>query len=116
MTKIGVSRLFSWWLPRFDPAQLSVHAEVRSLLLPAARGEILADGDEWALKAGCCLVALDPYDEEAHIAMIRHLSTYGRRSKARAVAISFAERVRSELDEDPSDQLMVAARLAGATM
>jgi DNA-binding SARP family transcriptional activator len=97
-------------------AQLGVHSEIRSVLLPVARGEVLAHGDEWAFKAACCLVALDQYDEEAHIAMIRHLSAFGRRSQARAVAIAFSERVRSDLDEDPSEQLMLVARLAGAAV
>jgi ATP/maltotriose-dependent transcriptional regulator MalT/DNA-binding SARP family transcriptional activator len=97
-------------------AQLAVHSEIRSLLMPVARGEVLGEGEELAFKAGCCLAALDPYDEEAHVAMIRHLSQHGRRSQARVVATNFAERMRDDLDEAPSDQLMLAARLAGATI
>jgi DNA-binding SARP family transcriptional activator len=97
-------------------AQLSVHSEIRSALLPVARGELLDEGDEWAFKAGCALVALDPYDEDAHVAMIRHLSTSGRRSQARALASGFADRLRADLDEEPSDKLVLAARMAGATV
>jgi ATP/maltotriose-dependent transcriptional regulator MalT/DNA-binding SARP family transcriptional activator len=97
-------------------AQLSVHSEIRSMLLPVARGEVLPESDEWTLKAACSLVALDPYDEEAHVAMIRHLSNNGRRNQARSLATGFAERLRSELDEEPSDQLLLAARMAGATV
>jgi DNA-binding SARP family transcriptional activator len=97
-------------------AQMSVHSEVRSALLPIARGEVVEEGDEWAFKAGCSLVALDPYDEDAHVAMIRHLSASGRRKQARTLASGFAERLRAELDEEPSEQLAVAARLAGTTV
>jgi DNA-binding SARP family transcriptional activator len=86
------------------------------MLLPVARGEVLPESDEWTLKAACSLVALDPYDEEAHVAMIRHLSNNGRRNQARSLATGFAERLRSELDEEPSDQLLLAARMAGATV
>jgi LuxR family maltose regulon positive regulatory protein len=101
------------WVGR---AQLSVHSEVRSILLPIARGELMDDGDEWAFKAGCSLVALDPYDEDAHVAMIRHLSASGRRSQARTLASGFADRLRADLDEEPSDQLVLAARMAGVTV
>jgi DNA-binding SARP family transcriptional activator len=97
-------------------AQMSVHSEIRSDLLPIARGDVLSDGDEWAFKAGCSLVALDPYDEDAHIAMIRHLSASGRRSQARNLASGFAERLRAELDEEPSEQLALVARMAGTTV
>jgi DNA-binding SARP family transcriptional activator len=97
-------------------AQMSVHSEVRATLLPVALGEVLAGGDEWAFKAGCALVSLDAYDEEAHIAMVRHLSASGRRSQARTLAHGFAERLRTELDEEPSQELILAARIAGETL
>jgi LuxR family maltose regulon positive regulatory protein len=97
-------------------AQLRVHSEIRSALLPIARGELLDHGDEWAFKAGCSLVALDPYDEDAHVAMIRHLSASGRRSQARALASGFADRLRTDLEEEPSEQLALAARMAGVTV
>jgi DNA-binding SARP family transcriptional activator len=97
-------------------AQMSVHSEVRATLLPIARGEVLAAGDEWAFKAGCALVSLDTYDEEAHVAMVRHLSASGRRSQARTLAHEFAKRLRTELDEAPSKELILAARIAGETL
>jgi DNA-binding SARP family transcriptional activator len=99
-----------------SPAQLSVHSEIRSILLPIARGEVLGRTDEWAFKAGCALISLDAYDEEAHVAVVRHLSSSGRRRQARALAHGFAERLRTDLDEDPSEELILAARIAGETL
>jgi DNA-binding SARP family transcriptional activator/tetratricopeptide (TPR) repeat protein len=101
------------WVGR---AQMSVHSEVRSILLPIARGEMLEGADEWAFRAGCSLAALDPYDEDAHVAMIRHLSASGRRSQARTLATGFADRLRADLDEEPSDELALAARIVGASV
>jgi DNA-binding SARP family transcriptional activator/tetratricopeptide (TPR) repeat protein len=95
-------------------AQLSVHAEIRSLLLPIARGEVLAGLDEWALKAGWALTALDEFDEEAQVAMIRHLAASGRRNQARSLASGYATRVREELEEDPSEAFLLAAQMTGA--
>jgi ATP/maltotriose-dependent transcriptional regulator MalT/DNA-binding SARP family transcriptional activator len=97
-------------------AQMRVHSEVRGTLLPIAQGDILAGGDEWAFKAGCALVSLDAYDEEAHVAMVRHLSASGRRGQARTLAHGFAERLRTELEEEPSQELILAARIAGETL
>jgi len=98
------------------PSQLAVHSEIRSALLPIARGEGLASEDDWAFKAGCALTMIDPYDEEAHVALIRHLSTSGRRRQARDVAQSFAGRMREDLQEEPTEALLLAARLAGARL
>jgi DNA-binding SARP family transcriptional activator len=93
------------------PAQLNVHSEVRAALLPIARGASTSDADEWALRAGCALAMLDPYDEDAHVAMVRHLAMTGRRSQARNLATEFVERLREDLDEEPSAELLVAARM-----
>jgi DNA-binding SARP family transcriptional activator len=95
-------------------AQLAVHSEVRSALLPIARGEGLEPADDWAFRAGCSLTALDPYDEAAHVALIRHLSTSGRRSQARTLARGFVGRMREDLEEQPSEEFLLAAKLAGA--
>jgi DNA-binding SARP family transcriptional activator len=95
-------------------AQLSVHSEVRGALLPIARGEVISPVDESVLQAGCALALIDPYDEGAHVAMIRQLAGSGRRNQARLLASGFAKRLRHELDEEPSEELRVAAQLAGA--
>jgi ATP/maltotriose-dependent transcriptional regulator MalT/DNA-binding SARP family transcriptional activator len=97
-------------------AQLGVHAEVRSVLLPIATGDAAGEDKDWTLQAGCALAVLDPFDEAAHVAMIRHLAATGRRGQARTLATSFAARLREELDEEPSTELLVAAQMAGAPL
>jgi LuxR family transcriptional regulator, maltose regulon positive regulatory protein len=98
------------WVSR---AQMSIHSEVRSALLPIARGDMGIEPGEWAFRAGCALVSLDAYDEDAHVAMIRHLATTGRRSQARTLANGFAMRLKADLDEEPSEELLLVSRLAG---
>jgi DNA-binding SARP family transcriptional activator len=95
-------------------SQLSVHAELRAALLPIAQGWSDAPADDLALRAGCALAAIDPFDETAHVAMIRHLAATGRRMQARSLAGSFSERLKRELDEEPSDELRLAASMVGA--
>jgi DNA-binding SARP family transcriptional activator/tetratricopeptide (TPR) repeat protein len=95
-------------------AQLSVHAEVRGALLPIAQGSSIGPTDDCALEAGCALAAIDPFDETAHVAMIRHLAATGRRIQARSLAGAFSRRLKRELDEEPSDELRLAASLVGA--
>jgi DNA-binding SARP family transcriptional activator len=96
--------------------QLGVHSEVRAALLPIAQGACIGPTDEWALKAGCALAAIDPFDESAHVAMIRHLAATGRRIQARSLASDFSTRLRREFDEEPSDELRLAASMVGADL
>ncbi|MGH8544550.1 MAG: BTAD domain-containing putative transcriptional regulator, partial [Gammaproteobacteria bacterium] len=94
-------------------AQISVHAEVRSTLLPIALGEVMSPSHETILRAGCALALIDPYDETAHMAMVKHLASSGRRSQARALLARFAKRLQEELDEEPSADLRTVATLVG---
>jgi ATP/maltotriose-dependent transcriptional regulator MalT/DNA-binding SARP family transcriptional activator len=87
----------------------AVHAEVREVLLPVALGAWQASAD-LAIRAACSLLELDPYDEEAQLAMAMQLDASGRRSAARAAIVRFAEKLKTDLDELPSGQL--AATLA----
>jgi len=95
------------WATRLRTA---VHAEVRSVLLPIAIGIGNASADT-AVRAACALLELDPYDEEAQLAMARQLDASGRRAAARTAVIRFAKRLKEDLDEHPSGEL--AAALAG---
>jgi ATP/maltotriose-dependent transcriptional regulator MalT/DNA-binding SARP family transcriptional activator len=94
-------------------AQLTVHSEVRSILLPIARGEVHGVSHDAVLQAGSALTALDPYDEPAHLAIARHLASSGRRSQAREYLGRYARRLHDDLDESPSDDLRHAATLVG---
>ncbi|MEX0624969.1 MAG: hypothetical protein WD402_00315 [Chloroflexota bacterium] len=95
------------WATRLRTA---VHAEVRGVLLPIAIGSGNTSADT-AVRAACALLELDPYDEEAQLAMARQLDASGRRAAARAAVLRFAKRLKDDLDEGPSGEL--AARLAG---
>ncbi len=88
----------------------AVHAEVRNVLLPIAIGTGNSTADT-AVRAACALLELDPYDEEAQLAMARQLDGSGRRAAARTAVLRFAKRLKDDLDERPSGEL--AAALAG---
>jgi ATP/maltotriose-dependent transcriptional regulator MalT/DNA-binding SARP family transcriptional activator len=88
----------------------SVHAEVRGALLPIAIGSASVSADT-AVRAACALLELDPYDEEAQLAMARQLDASGRRAAARKAVLRFAKRLKDDLDEGPSREL--AAVLTG---
>lgn len=88
----------------------AVHAEIRSVLLPIAIGSGSTSADT-AVRAACALLDLDPYDEEAQLAMARQLDSSGRRAAAREAVLRFAKRLKDDLDEGPSGEL--AATLAG---
>jgi DNA-binding SARP family transcriptional activator len=85
----------------------AIHAEVRSVLLPIATGSWHASADT-AVRAACALLELDPYDEEAQLAMARQLDASGRRAAARTAVVRFAKRLKDDLDERPSGELAAA--------
>jgi DNA-binding SARP family transcriptional activator len=95
------------WAVRLRTA---VHAEVREALLPIATRDV-PRGADIAIRAACALLELDPYDEEAQLAMAKQLDASGRRAAARTAIIRFAAKLKDDLDEDPSDAL--TATLAG---
>jgi ATP/maltotriose-dependent transcriptional regulator MalT/DNA-binding SARP family transcriptional activator len=82
----------------------AVHAEVRQVLLPVARADGRGSVDT-AVRAACALLELDPYDEEAQIAMARQLNASGRRAAARKAILRFAKKLKDDLDEAPSGEL-----------
>jgi ATP/maltotriose-dependent transcriptional regulator MalT/DNA-binding SARP family transcriptional activator len=95
------------WAVRLRTA---VHAEVRQTLLPIAVNGTRS-GTDLAIRAACALLELDPYDEEAQLAMARQLDASGRRAAARTAVMRFAKKLKDDLDELPSDA--VEAALAG---
>jgi ATP/maltotriose-dependent transcriptional regulator MalT/DNA-binding SARP family transcriptional activator len=97
-------------------AQLRVHTAVRQQLLPIALGDYPGLSAEVELRAGHALTDLDPYDEQAHLAIAKALAGSGRRTQARAVLNRFSERVKADLDEDPSEEIRLAASLVGADL
>ena len=85
--------------------QMQVHGDVRAVLLPIARSEGGAFDPETALMAGAALLALDPYDEAATLALARTLSASGRRIAARDLVMRYVQRLRNEFEEEPSIDL-----------
>ena len=98
---------------RYEPwasrLQLSVHNEVRAQLLPIAQQPGVSFGVQVAMDAASGLVTIDPFDEAATLALADCLSSSGRRMAARELLLRYAEDIRKELDESPSD--LVARQL-----
>jgi DNA-binding SARP family transcriptional activator len=95
-------------------AQMRVHAAIREQLLPIAQSEFAGVTSEVALRAGHALTVLDPFDEQAHLAIAQVLAGSGRRAQAREVLHRYTQRMRTEFDEEPSEELRLAASLMGA--
>jgi len=94
--------------------RIAVHAEIRNVLLPIAMGRGNASPDT-AVRAACALLELDPYDEEAQLAMARQFDSSGRRAAARTAVLRFAKRMKDDLDERPSGELGAALARLGPT-
>ena len=82
----------------------AVHAEVRETLLPALLHSHNGNAD-LAIRAGCALLELDPYDETVQLAVVERLGSSGRRPAARAAVLNFARRLKEDLGEPPSSEL-----------
>ena len=95
--------------------QLSVHNEVRGRLLPIALSSPTSYDLDISISAAQALVALDPYDETAVLALADCLSRSGRRVAARDLVVGYAERVKGELDDDLSPAIVHAADSYGAS-
>ncbi len=99
------------WVAR---VQTAVHAEVRESLLSVAAGRAAA-GADLAIRAGCVLLELDPFDEAACIFVADQQATSGRRIAGRATIVAFARKLQDELDERPSHELAAALVRLGAS-
>jgi len=96
--------------------QMAVHNEVRERLLPIALSAVTGFDIDISTKAASALVALDPFDEQATLALAECLAQSGRRVAARDLVIDFVGRLQAELDEAPSAELAARARLLGAAV
>jgi DNA-binding SARP family transcriptional activator len=82
--------------------RLAVHAEVRQILIRLTEDPWRASYPDLGLRAATKLADLDPYDEQAHLAMARCLQAMGRNEAARRVIRRFLERIRNDLGEAPA--------------
>ena len=87
--------------------RMAVHAEVREVLLPPLQRTSMPSAD-LAVRAGCALLELDPYDETVQLAMAEQFGASGRRPAARAAVLEFARKLKEDLDEPPSPELEAA--------
>ena len=83
--------------------------ESESRLLPIAVGSDSTFDCEISIQAATALLALDPFDESAVLALAEGLSRSGRRVAAKELVTDFLARLQDELDVDPSPQLRTAA-------
>jgi DNA-binding SARP family transcriptional activator len=89
--------------------QLSVHREVRDCLLPIAQAPATTFRPELAAQAASALLMLDPFDEQAVLALAGSLSESGQRAAARQVVVDFIHRLDADLDLEPTDSFQDSA-------
>jgi DNA-binding SARP family transcriptional activator len=94
--------------------QLTVHGEIRERLLAIA----VAAGSMFdvavSTQAASALVALDPYDESAVLALADCFAQSGRRAAARQVVVDFVQRLEADLEMAPSQGFSDASARIGA--
>jgi ATP/maltotriose-dependent transcriptional regulator MalT/DNA-binding SARP family transcriptional activator len=101
---------YETWASRL---QMAVHNEVRARLLPIAlQGDGAADV-QVAADAAAALITLDPFDEAATLALADCLSRSGRKVAARDLLIRYANQLRNELDDEPSQAVMASTAQMG---
>ena len=89
--------------------QLSVHREIRDCLLPIAQAPATTFRPELAGKAASALLMLDPFDEQAVLALAGSLSEAGQRAAARQVVLDFIHRLNADLDLEPTTSFRASA-------
>jgi DNA-binding SARP family transcriptional activator len=93
--------------------QLTVHGEIRDRLLSVAVGAGTNFDLAVSAQAASALIALDPYDESAVLALAGCLAQTGRRAAAKQLLVDFVQRLDSELEMAPSTTFTdAAARMA----
>ena len=101
---------YETWASRL---QVTVHNEVRARLLPIALQSHGAFDTQVAMDAATALVAIDPFDEAANVALAECLSRSGRRRAARELLVRYADQLRDEFNEDPPQSVTQAANRLG---
>ena len=81
--------------------RMSVHAEVRQVLMRFTEDPWVAAYPDLALRAATKLADLDPYDEKAQLGIARSLQSMGRGEAARVAVRRFLERFHEDLGERP---------------
>ena len=103
------------WTPSI---QVRVHAELAGYLRPLMQADGVEMSHEVGVRAACALLSLDEFDESAHFALIRQLARSGKRRAARVEADRYVDRLRKDLDEEPSrdfDVLMTSLGISSVS-
>jgi len=98
---------YETWASRL---QVRVHNEVRARLLPIALQPNGAFDVQVATDAATALIAIDPFDEAATLALAECLSTSERRIAARDLLLRYADQLRTELDDEPSPGVLATTQ------
>lgn len=93
--------------------QVSVHGEVRRVLLPIAAAGSNEYRSEIAARAAEILLGLDPYDDAAVVALATAVASGGRKVAARGIVAEYVTRVQNEFQELPSEAVLMAAEELG---
>jgi DNA-binding SARP family transcriptional activator/tetratricopeptide (TPR) repeat protein len=97
------------------PIQVRTHAELAGYLRPLIHADGVEITHEVGVRAACALLSLDEFDESAHFALIRQLAASGKRRAAMVEADRYVERLRVDLDEEPSTDLRALLVSLGAS-
>jgi DNA-binding SARP family transcriptional activator len=93
--------------------QMIIHARIRKSLLPIAQGSATSYTHDVAAQAANALLLIDPFDEPALISLAESMHKSGRRAAAHQVIADFARRMASDLDIEPSPELLQTAANLG---
>jgi DNA-binding SARP family transcriptional activator len=98
------------WVAR---QQLLIHGEVRQRLLAIAETPGSAFDVDVATQAAASLLALDPFDEAAIVALANCFSQSGRKAAAQRIVFDFVKRLHADLDLPPSSDFHAAVARLG---
>ncbi|HEX2767479.1 MAG TPA: BTAD domain-containing putative transcriptional regulator [Candidatus Limnocylindria bacterium] len=93
--------------------QLEIHSLIRTSLLPIALRTDASTSTGVSIQACLALLRLDPFDEQATLALADALSASGRVAAARKVVIEYVRRLNVDLDLEPSPEFFTAATRHG---
>jgi DNA-binding SARP family transcriptional activator len=93
--------------------QMIIHERIRERLLPIAQGSATSYSPEVAAQAANALLLIDPFDEPALISLVESMHRTGRRVAARQMIAEFAKRMASDLEIEPSAELLHTAANLG---
>jgi DNA-binding SARP family transcriptional activator len=100
------------WTPAL---QVRSHAEIAGYLRPLMNADGVEQSHEVGVRAACARLALDEFDEEAQFALVRQLAASGKRRAAKIAAERYLERLRTDLDEEPTPEFGRFAMSLGLT-